>query len=82
MKELIEFLAKNIASKPGEVKVEEDTVENRQVVKLSVANEDMGKIIGKSGRIIKALRTLLKIKAIRNNKRAYLELVEQDTLNE
>lgn len=81
MKKLIEFLAKSLATEPDKVVVEEVVVDNRQIIKLSVANEDMGMIIGKSGRIIKAIRTLLKIKAIKENKRVYLELVEQDAIN-
>jgi len=78
MKDLIEFLAKNIVSEVSKVKVEEQAGEGGQVIKLSVAQEDMGKIIGKSGRVIKALRSLLKIKAIKEDKRVYLDLVNKD----
>ena len=78
MKDLIEFLAKNIVSEASKVKVEEQAGEGGQVIKLSVAQEDMGKIIGKSGRVIKALRSLLKIKAIKEGKRVYLDLVNKD----
>lgn len=78
MKDLIEFLAKNIVSEVSKVKVEEQAGEGGQVIKLSVAQEDMGKIIGKSGRVIKALRSLLKIKAIKEGKRVYLDLVNKD----
>ena len=78
MKDLIEFLAKNIVSEVSKVRVDESTGEGGQVIKLSVAQEDMGKIIGKSGRVIKALRSLLKIKAIKEDKRVYLDLVNKD----
>ena len=78
MKDLIEFLAKNIVSEVSKVKVEEQAGEGGQVIKLSVAQEDMGKIIGKSGRVIKALRSLLKIKAIKEGKRVYLDLVNKE----
>ena len=81
MKKLVEFLAKNIATQPEKVVVEETTNESHQVIQLSVASEDMGKVIGKSGRIIKAIRTLLKIKAVKEGKRAYLELTDQNQPN-
>jgi predicted RNA-binding protein YlqC (UPF0109 family) len=78
MKELVEFLAKNIVSQPKEVCVEETKEPSGDTLKLSVASNDMGKIIGKMGRVIKALRTLVKIKAIKEGRRVYLELVEQN----
>lgn len=78
MKELVEFLAKNIVSDPKSVKLAESTQDSQQIIRLSVASGDMGKIIGKSGRIIKSIRTLLKIKAIKEGKRVYLELAEQE----
>jgi predicted RNA-binding protein YlqC (UPF0109 family) len=78
MKELVEFLAKNIVSDPKSVKLAESAQDSQQIIRLSVASGDMGKIIGKSGRIIKSIRTLLKIKAIKEGKRVYLELAEQE----
>jgi len=81
MKKLVEFLAKNIAAQPEKVVVKETTNESHQVIQLSVASEDMGKVIGKSGRIIKAIRTLLKIKAVKEGKRVYLELTDQNQPN-
>ncbi len=78
MKELVEFLAKNIVSDTKNVKLEESSQDTQQIVKLSVAGEDMGKIIGKSGRVIKSIRTLLKIKAIKEGKRVYLELADKE----
>lgn len=81
MKELIEYLAKNLTAEPKKVLVEEEDIDGRNIIKLHVAEEDMGKIIGKGGRIIKAIRTLLKIRAIRQNRRVYLELVDQNTPN-
>ena len=79
MKDLIEFLAKNIVSDDSKVKVEERAGESGQVLTLSVAQEDMGQIIGKSGRIIKAIRSLLKIKAIKEGKRVYLDLENKES---
>ena len=77
MKELVEFLAKNIVAEPSDVRVEETRQENGEIIKLSVNLADMGKIIGRSGRIIKAIRGLLRIKAIKEGRRVYLELTEQ-----
>lgn len=80
MKELAEFLVKNIASSPKKVTVEENTEGLQTTVLLSVAGDDMGKIIGKGGRVIKAIRSLLRIKATKENKRVYLQLVEPDQI--
>lgn len=79
MKELVEYLAKNLTAEPKKVRVEEEDIEGRSIIKLHVAENDMGKIIGKSGRIIKAFRTLIKIRAIKQNRRVYLELVDHET---
>lgn len=79
MKELVEYLAKNLTTEPKKVRVEEEDIEERSIIKLHVAENDMGKIIGKSGRIIKAFRTLIKIRAIKQNRRVYLELVDHET---
>jgi len=75
MKELIEFIAKAIVDKPEEVRVTEETTEDGIVLKLQVAPEDTGKVIGKEGRIAKAMRTLLRVAAIRKGTRATLEII-------
>ncbi len=75
MKELIEYIAKAIVDKPEEVRVTEEATEDGIVLKLEVAPEDMGKVIGKEGRIAKAMRTLLRVAAIRKGTRATLEIV-------
>jgi len=75
MKELIEFIAKAIVDKPEEVRVTEETTEDGVVLKLQVAPEDTGKVIGKEGRIAKAMRTLLRVAAIRKGTRATLEII-------
>lgn len=75
MKELIEYIAKAIVDKPEEVKVTEETTEGGIVLKLQVAPEDTGKVIGKEGRIAKAMRTLLRVAAIRKGTRATLEII-------
>ena len=78
MKELVEFLAKNIVSDTKSIKLEESSQDSQKIIRISVASEDMGKIIGKSGRVIKSIRTLLKIKSIREGERVYLELADKE----
>jgi len=75
MKDLIEYIAKSIVDKPDEVKVTEESTEDGVVLRLEVAPEDTGKVIGKEGRIAKAMRTLLRVAAIRKGTRATLEIV-------
>ena len=75
MKELIEFIAKSLVDKPEEVRVTEEATEDGIILRLEVAPEDTGKVIGKEGRIAKAMRTLLRVAAIRKGTRATLEIV-------
>ena len=75
MKELIEYIAKNLASKPDEVKVTSEMENDRMVLKLEVADEDKGKIIGRQGRVAQAMRTLLRVAAIKDGSRVVLEIV-------
>ena len=75
MKELIEYIAKSLASKPEDVKVTEEKEEDRVVFKLEVAPEDKGKIIGREGRVAQAMRVLLRVAAVKNGARAVLEIV-------
>lgn len=74
MKELIEFLARSLVENPDAVEVEEEEDGDRIVFHLYVADDDMGKVIGKQGRIANAMRDLLKVAAARNNTRATLEI--------
>jgi len=75
MKELVEFIAKSIVDAPDEVKVEEETTEEGLTLKLQVADEDKGRVIGKQGRIAEAIRTLLRVKAAKASTRVRLEIV-------
>ncbi len=75
MKELIEYIAKSLASKPEDVVVHEEVEEDRVVLKLEVADEDKGKIIGRQGRVAQAMRVLLRVAAVKNGVRAVLEIV-------
>lgn len=74
MKELIEFMARAIVDYPDEVEVTEENTEDEIVFHLKVAESDMGKVIGKQGRIANAMRTLLKVAAIRRGAKAILEI--------
>jgi len=76
MKELLEIIAKNLVDKPEMVSVTETPGDRTTVLELKVAQEDMGKIIGKQGRIAKAIRTVVKYAAIYENKRVIVEIVQ------
>ena len=76
MASLVEVIARALVSKPDEVNVTEEVDGSNVVIKLRVADEDIGKIIGKSGRIAKALRTVVKAAAIKQNLRVTVEIVE------
>jgi predicted RNA-binding protein YlqC (UPF0109 family) len=76
MKDLLEFIVKSLVDKPEEVKVEEEKAEDFVNLRLTVAPEDMGKVIGKQGKVIKAIRTIVRIPAIKANMRVNVELTE------
>ena len=76
MKELVEQMAKALVDNPDTVKVTEIEGERTSVVELSVAKEDMGKIIGKHGRTASAMRVILSAAGTKKHKRAILEIVE------
>ena len=75
MKELVEYIAKSIVNEPDEVKVEEEENEDGITLKLSVADDDKGRIIGKQGRIAEALRALLRVKAAKAATKVRLEIL-------
>lgn len=74
MKELVEFMARGLVDHPEEVRVEEEVDRDRVTFFLEVAEGDMGKVIGKEGRIANAMRSLLKVAAARENVRVNLEI--------
>ena len=76
MKELLLIIARNLVEFPDSVSVEEEQRENTLVLKLRVASEDMGKVIGKQGRIAKAIRTVVKAAAIHNERKVVVEIVQ------
>ena len=74
MKELVETIAKALVNDPDAVVVTERVTEKETFLNLTVAPDDMGKVIGKQGRIAKAIRTVLKAQAIREDKRVTLDI--------
>ena len=75
MKEIVEVIAKSLVEHPEQVVVEEKEADRVVVYELHVAPEDMGKVIGKQGRIAKALRTVVKAVATRENKKVTVEII-------
>jgi uncharacterized protein len=74
-KELVEYVAKTLVDDPGAVQVTEVEDEEGTVIELHVAEDDMGKVIGRNGSVAKALRTLLKVTAAREGGSVTLEIV-------
>jgi len=75
MKDLVEYIAKSLVNAPDDVVVTEEESEEGISIKLQVADEDKGRIIGKQGRIAQAIRTLIRVKAAKAGTRATLEIL-------
>ena len=75
MKEVLEFIAKSLVEHPDEVNVTEIESDDSTTLELRVADGDMGKVIGKQGRIAKAIRTVVKAAASREDKRVSVEIM-------
>lgn len=75
MKDLVEYVAKSLVDDPSQVEVRVITSGSSITLELSVAQEDMGRVIGRSGRVANAIRTLLKVIAAKQGKRVTLEIV-------
>jgi len=75
MKELLEFIAKSMVDNPAAVVVNEKANGNTVTLELSVGEGDMGKVIGKQGRIAKAIRTVVSAASVRENKKYYVEIL-------
>lgn len=75
MKELVEYIARSIASEPDEVKVTEEEDDGRIILRLEVAPDDKGKVIGRQGRVAQSIRVLLRVAAVKQGIRATLEIV-------
>ena len=76
MKELVEVIAKSLVDHPDEVVVTEKETDKTLVVELKVATEDMGKVIGKQGRIAKSIRTVVKAAATKDDKKVIVEILQ------
>ena len=76
LRELIDFLARGLVDRPEEVEVEEVSEPDALVFELKVAEEDLGKVIGKQGRTAKALRTILSAASAKSRRRVVLEILE------
>jgi predicted RNA-binding protein YlqC (UPF0109 family) len=76
MKELLELIAKNLVDDPDAVSVSEVTGERSTILELKVASDDMGKVIGKQGRIAKAIRTVVKAAAMHEDKHVVVEIMQ------
>lgn len=76
MKELLETIAKSLVDYPDEVSVNEVESDKTIILELRVSKDDMGKVIGKQGRIAKAIRTVVKAAAIKENVRVVVEIVQ------
>lgn len=75
MKELVEVIAKALVDYPEQVKVKETESDRSIVIELTVAPEDMGKVIGKNGRIARAIRTVVKSGAAKLDKKVIVEIL-------
>ena len=75
MRELVEYIAKSIVNAPDDVVVTEETDEEGLVIKLQVADDDKGRVIGKQGRIAQAIRSLIRVKAAKEGTKATLQIL-------
>ncbi len=76
MKELVEYMVRSLVDKPEEVRISEVEKEQSVIYEVRVAPEDMGKIIGRQGRIAKAMRTIVKAASVKSGKKAVVEILE------
>ena len=76
MKALVEYIAKSLVEHPDQVEVHEIANGNRVRLELNVAKDDMGRVIGKNGRVANSIRTLLRVAAEREGKQATLDVME------
>ena len=74
-KELVEYVARSLVDDPEAVKVDEVRDEEGTIIELHVADDDMGKVIGRNGSVAKALRTLIKVSAARSGEAVTLEIL-------
>ena len=76
MKDLLEYVVKSLVNNPDSVQIDESENDGEVVFEVRVAPEDMGRIIGKGGRIAKAVRSLMKAASFKENKRFNVEIID------
>jgi uncharacterized protein len=76
MKQLLEYIAKALVDEPDQVDVQQVEGERSIILELRVASADMGKVIGKQGRIARAIRTVVGAAAVKENKRVMVEIIQ------
>ena len=76
MKELLEVIVRNLISSQSEITITQEEDENTITLKLKVDKEDIGKVIGKNGKVIRSIRTVVKAGAFNTKKRIAVEIVE------
>ncbi len=79
MKELIEYIARSLVDDPTQVRVLQRKKGESTEIALKVAQEDMGRVIGRNGRVANAIRILLQVAAARDGKRAFLQISEPES---
>ncbi|MBU0580804.1 MAG: KH domain-containing protein [Candidatus Margulisbacteria bacterium] len=77
MKQLVEYIVKELVDKPEEVKINETQGESIIILEISVASDDIGKVIGKEGRIANAIRTVVKAAAAKQGKKVTVEIMSK-----
>ena len=78
MKELVEFIVKSLVDSPDQVEVHEVDDQSGTIVEISVAQPDMGRVIGKSGRVINSIRSIVQVAAAKQGRRISVEIIEDD----
>ena len=78
MKELVEMMARNLVDSPEEVIVNETAGDSIIILEINVSQDDIGKVIGKEGRIANAIRTIVKASAAKQDKKVTVEIVTQN----
>ena len=76
MKDILEYIVKNLVDSPDAVSVTEEEIDGVVTLTITPAKEDMGKLIGKGGKIIRAIRNLMKIPAMKEQKKVQVQLAE------
>ncbi len=75
MKDLVEYIVKAIVAEPDKVSITEEDSDEGLLIKLEVAPDDKGRVIGRQGRVAQAMRTLLRVKAAKDDTRVRLEIL-------